>query len=119
MHSSVSYRYRAAVRRIVDADTVVFDVDLGFRVSAAITGRIATVDAPERYTDAGMAAAAWAEKWLTPVLRGTEVHLILESRKDARSFERWVVDVWRVVGDGEPESFADALVAASHGTRRE
>ncbi len=109
-----AYSYRATVRRIIDADTVVFDIDLGFRVTAAITGRIAGVNAPERYTAEGKAATAWVEAWLGPQ-QGTPARLIVESHNDARSFERWVLDAYRIVGDQAAESLADALIDAGHG----
>lgn len=64
------------VRRIVDADTLVIDLDLGWgtwRIGQKV--RLLGIDAPEMSTEAGKAARAWLESWL-PL--GTEV--IVESR---------------------------------------
>ncbi len=42
------YEYRAKVLRVVDGDTVDFEVDLGFRVSVKVRTRLEGVDTPER-----------------------------------------------------------------------
>jgi len=42
------YNYRAKVRRVVDGDTVDFEVDLGFNMYARIRTRLTEVDTPER-----------------------------------------------------------------------
>ena len=42
------YNYRAKVRRVVDGDTVDFEVDLGFNMYAKIRTRLIDVDTPER-----------------------------------------------------------------------
>lgn len=42
------YKYRAKVRRVVDGDTVDFEVDLGFHMYAKIRTRLIDVDTPER-----------------------------------------------------------------------
>lgn len=42
------YEYRARVKRIVDGDTVDFEVDLGFKISVTIRTRLLGVDTPER-----------------------------------------------------------------------
>ena len=42
------HTYRAKVKRVVDGDTVDFDVDLGFHISISIRTRLLGVDTPER-----------------------------------------------------------------------
>jgi micrococcal nuclease len=42
------YEYLAEVDRIIDGDTVDFNIDLGFSVSLKIRGRLAGCDTPER-----------------------------------------------------------------------
>lgn len=106
-----AYRYRATCERVIDGDTFVLRVDLGFRVAVSLEGRLSGVDAPEMSTAAGKAARAFAVGVLGDPTVGAEP-LIVESHRDQRSFARWIVDVY--VGG---ESFADLLVAAGHGTR--
>ena len=99
-----AYRYRATVNRVVDADTLLLDIDLGFRVNVAIPIRVRGVNAPELRTEEGERAREWAVQFL---------HLgkiVVETYRDRRSFERWVADVYV---DGEP--LADALIEAGHG----
>lgn len=45
------YEYRAKVKRVVDGDTVDFEVDLGFYISTKIRTRFIGVDTPERGED--------------------------------------------------------------------
>ena len=42
------FEYRAKVKRIVDGDTVDFEVDLGFNVNINIRSRLLGVNTPER-----------------------------------------------------------------------
>lgn len=53
--------YPASLVRVVDADTYVLRVDLGFEVSYTATIRLADLDTPERFTLAGRRATAAAE----------------------------------------------------------
>lgn len=102
------YLYRARIERVIDGDTYVLVVDLGFRVSLTITGRLRGVDCPELDTPAGMAAAEFVE-----ALRAVRPEFVIQSYKDQQSFARWIVDVWVTTG----ESLADVLVSAGHATR--
>lgn len=85
------YTYRATSDRVIDGDTFVANVDLGFFVAIKIHVRLHGVDTPEK------GQAGWAEA--TDALKAliTDKSLILKSFKDQRTFERWVCDVW--VGD--------------------
>lgn len=48
-----TYIYRAVVKRIIDGDTIVVTVDLGFRTSMEIVLRLYGLDAPELSTPEG------------------------------------------------------------------
>lgn len=103
-----AYRYRAKLVRAIDADTLVLNIDLGFRVFVELELRVHAVDAPEQSTPEGKEATAWASS----VLRhpdGSSRLLIVESFKDQRSFARWVGTVY-VDGD----DYAGLLRAAGH-----
>jgi len=100
------YRYRAKVRRVIDGDTYILDVDLGFRIYAAINIRVHDYDAPEMVGPdraRGIAAKEAAEALLL------SREIVIESYKDERSFERWVADVY--VGG---ESIAAILTTEGH-----
>lgn len=69
------YEYRAAVRRVVDADTVEVMVDLGFSTYRVETLRLAGVDAPERFTPEGIRATGYVQG-LLPVGRDVVVQTV-------------------------------------------
>ena len=100
-----AYRYRASLVRVVDADTLVLSVDLGFRVHLQVPVRLRGWDAPELRTPEGRAAADFVRKVCE---RGE--HLLVETFRDQRSFARWVGDVYV---DGR--RLTDLLAAAGHG----
>jgi endonuclease YncB( thermonuclease family) len=111
------YRYRASCLRVIDGDTFVAAVDLGFGpergkpgVTLPLRIRVHGVDTPEvskpwdkAQDGPGKAAAAFA------FLSLMYAPLVIESYKDERSFERWVCDVW--IGN---ESYADLLRQQGH-----
>jgi micrococcal nuclease len=103
-----AYVYRASCTRVVDGDTFVLALDLGFRVGVEIHGRLHGVDAPELPTPEGKAAKGFAMAVLPP-----SAPLIVRSYRDEQSFARWVVDVWLLDG----ALLADVLVAAGHARR--
>ncbi len=51
--SDPSYLYKAEVRDVIDADTVLLDIDLGFEVIRRQSIRLARIDAPPRDTPQG------------------------------------------------------------------
>ena len=58
------YSYRASVVRVVDGDTVEFDIDLGFHLSMRAKMRLVKIDAPEMSTDDGKTAKAFLATYL-------------------------------------------------------
>lgn len=100
--NSVEYRYKAAIDRWVDGDTVDLYVDLGFHIYAKTRFRLYGIDTPER------GQALWAEagdhaELMAPV--GTDV--TIEVYKDADKYGRWLANI---LVDGE--SVNRSLVAA-------
>lgn len=57
------HHYACQLERFVDADTVRLHVQLGFHICTVQTFRLAGVNAPERYTEAGKAATAFVREW--------------------------------------------------------
>lgn len=104
-----AYLYRAACRRVVDGDTFVADVDLGFRVSCAVTVRLRGVNAPEHNKPGGQDATDFLRALLLGDSEPTEV--LLQSFHDAQSFARWICDAWLPTG----QPLADAIIVAGHG----
>jgi micrococcal nuclease len=73
------YNYKATVERIIDADTVEFTIDVGFKTYMRMNMRLAGIDAPEMNTQAGKDAKAWLVDQL-PV--GHEVTLSIYKTAD-------------------------------------
>lgn len=97
------WTYRATLKRVVDADTLDVVVDLGFRVYVDIRVRLLGAWAPERYTAAGIAATAYAQRLLA------DPEIVIRTEHD-RSFARWLASV--ALADGT--DYASRLVAAGH-----
>jgi endonuclease YncB( thermonuclease family) len=112
-----AYTYRAACHRVVDGDTFIADVDLGFNVLAQIAVRIHGVNAPEKRTPQGPAATDFLRLTLgEPPEREPKSLLLSSLRGDVRSFARWVCDVW--VEDealGPVVLVAQTIIANGHG----
>lgn len=105
--NSVEYRYKAAIDRWVDGDTVDLYVDLGFHIYAKTRFRLYGIDTPERGHENWSEASDHA-KLMAPV--GTDV--TIEVFKDADKYGRWLVNI-HVNG----ESVNDSLVASGLAVR--
>jgi micrococcal nuclease len=116
-----SYRYRAKVVRVIDGDTIVVDVDLGWKTwQLAQSVRLFGINAPEMNTHQGPGAADFLEGL---VRKYGEAHagdywLVLESRKDKLDkYGRWLGLFFGVHGDGAQVCLNDEMVAAGYATR--
>jgi len=85
------HTYRAKVKRVVDGDTVDFDVDLGFYISIKIRTRLLGVDTPER----GHQDFAKATNILIDLLNkqtDEDGYLMIKTGKTGK-YGRWLVDI--------------------------
>lgn len=117
-----AYIYRARAVRAIDGDTLIANVDLGFGVEKGRPG----ITVPLRIRIRGLFCAEVTKPWekanaSTPGYQAaaalhaliTDMPLIVQSYKDARSFERWVCDVWI---EGEENTVAEHMIADGKGT---
>ena len=106
------YIYRATCERVIDGDTLVANVALGFCVSANITVRVRGVNTPELHGGTlGERNRAAQAKAFVQTLTAAPAVLTIQSYKDKQTFARWVCDVW--LPDGR--NLADVLIAEGHG----
>ena len=84
-----SYVYRARLNRVIDGDTQVYDVDLGFRVQVTVTVRVRNLFLAESNTPAGK-----ADTELVKAALASAKAIVLSTYKDQQTFSRWVADVW-------------------------
>lgn len=95
------YQYQARLVRVIDGDTVVLDLDLGFyQWRLGRSYRLARINAPEMSTPEGVAARDGLVAHLTAVTS----FMVATSKAD--SFDRWIVELY---ADGA--SVSDWLVA--------
>lgn len=95
------YNYAARLSRVIDGDTVVLDLDLGFyQWRLGRSYRLARINAPELSTAEGPASRNFLAGFLTG-------KALLVTTAKADSFDRWIVDLF---ADGS--NVSDQLVAA-------
>ena len=92
MIPEVTYTYPAELVRVIDGDTAVLRIDLGFNTSTTQHVRFIGYNAPELHgRNASKAQAAKAE--LENLLAGRK--LIVKTSKDfLQTFARYLADVW-------------------------
>ena len=79
-----AYRYRAELVRVIDADTLLLAIDLGFRASLRVPIRLRGWNAAERNTKRGQKAIRFVEELLAAC-----EDVVVETYKDRQSFARW------------------------------
>ena len=87
------YTYKAAVERVVDGDTIIVKIDLGFGNRCREYLRFRGIDAPEIDTPEGKKARQFVVNELAKV-----DHIILTSTKSDK-YGRYLADVY--YGDGK------------------
>jgi len=100
------YEYAAQVVRVIDADTVVLDVDLGFDTSRRDIFRLYGINAAEHGTPSGDAATAYLTAILTVGLEIT-----VSTHKD--KFDKYG-RMLAVLTTPDGKSVNDELVATGH-----
>ena len=64
IHTPQPYTYWATLVRVIDGDTVVLNIDLGFNVTLTDAHmRIYGINCPEKNTEAGQDALRYAKEW--------------------------------------------------------
>jgi micrococcal nuclease len=89
------FEYAASVVRVVDGDTIYFDVDLGFYIRLTLDVRLKGLNTPEirgPEREAGLKAKAFVEQAL-PV----GALAVLKTYKEEK-YGRYLADVWYLPG---------------------
>lgn len=124
------YQYRARVDRVIDGDTVVCDIDLGFHVSAKQHIRLADINAPELFRGTSEERqAGWSSKNalqeiidFSVMRQQSEWPFVLVTEKNRQTFGRFVGTLWeidRLEAHESTESINARMVDAGHATYRE
>lgn len=117
------FNYRARVDRVVDGDTLIMQIDLGFHITAKVSVRLLNVDTPElRSKDPderqrAQSARAFTNVWCNESVRNPRIAdpwaewpFVITTQK-ADSFGRWLGRVWSVKTG---EQLNEAIVAAGY-----
>ncbi len=99
MNPVPTYRYRAKINRVVDGDTIDFDIDLGFGVWLHKQRiRLARIDAPELRGEerkAGLKAKAYVEDEIEAF------ETVVQTIEDKKGkYGRWIAEVWYLDNNG-------------------
>lgn len=97
------WSYRATLNRVIDGDTYVLDLDLGFHVKLTETIRLLGIDTPERGTAAGRRATAFVNEWFG----GFPYVQVTTAPGQPKTFDRWVGSIVGLGHDGAPVPGAD------------
>jgi len=117
------FNYRARVDRVVDGDTIIMQIDLGFHMTAKVSVRLLGVDTPElRSKDPeerqrAQFARSFTDVWCNEAVGNPKItdpwvewpFVISTSKAD--SFGRWLGRVWSL---RTGEQLNEAIVAAGY-----
>ena len=105
------YVYSCAVERVIDGDTCVLQIDLGFEVSKRVTVRLFGIDAPEMRGDDRHRGIVARDALASKIM---DVPIMVETKKDAKGkFGRYLATLF-------DESGADVnewMVKSGHARR--
>ncbi len=79
------YTYMATLDRVIDGDTVVLNIDLGFRMTAKLPVRLNGLNCPEHGTPDGTAATDFITKWFEG-----KPTVLVATMKDPEKYGRWL-----------------------------
>jgi endonuclease YncB( thermonuclease family) len=90
------YTYKALVERVIDADTILLNIDLGFSSWARQKVRLRGIDAPELSTKEGQEARKFVEARLR------EVEFVVVKTFKSDKYDRYLSDVFCLKGEADP-----------------
>jgi micrococcal nuclease len=107
------YTYPAKLVRVVDGDTVVMTVDLGFSVSVEVEFRLFGINAPETKGATKAAGLAAKDHLIDLMSRG---RCVITSVKPPRQdkYGRWLAHVAIELPDGTSFLVSDRMVSDGH-----
>jgi len=108
------YEYGINLRRVIDGDTIVADIDLGFGVWLKDKHiRVAGVDCPEVKTAEGLAAREFTTQWMTQ--EAPDKYLVNVKTHKADKYGRILGSIGRTIHKTQCTYLLDALLLNQHG----
>lgn len=110
------YEYAIRLKRIIDGDTLVVDIDLGFGVWLKDKHvRVSGVDTPEIATLEGKLAREFTSLWM--INEPPDKYLIRVENHKSDKYGRILGSVGRITAKKECTYLRDALILSNHGTK--
>lgn len=111
------YEYRASVVKVVDGDTVDFNVDMGFHITVQDRFRLNGIDTPELHASdpTVRAAAVAAKEALTNLLASATTITIQTQKNEGDKYGRWLVTIQITKADSTVVSVVDWMLANGYG----
>lgn len=97
----VIYTYVATVERVIDADTLLVNIDCGFGIYRQERLRLRGIDAPEGKTLRGRRAADWVKSVLAHC-----PFIVVKTTKEGK-YGRYLADVFYLKGESDPQRIAE------------
>ncbi len=91
------YTYKALVEKVIDADTIWLNIDLGFSCWSRQKVRLRGIDAGEIDTQKGLEAKKFVEAHLK------EVSFIIVKTHKSDKYERYLADIFYLKDEAEPQ----------------
>ena len=116
MKLEIQRKYPCKILRVIDADTLKLEVDVGFRMSFTDSFRLIRINAPELRTDEGKEA----KKWLIDYLRIADMKkqkFYTITNKHGKY--RWLADIFVASGRFDHLNLNDEIVKAGHAIFKE
>lgn len=108
------YDHPVTLVRVIDGDTVVVDIDLGFGIRLAAQHlRLYGINAPELSTTDGHTS----KNFLTELLHEKTVHIETHRQDDKDKYGRWLATLWIIQDDYERLNVNDYLVRSGYALR--
>lgn len=104
----------ARIVRVLDADTLEADLDLGWRITYRAKIRLAGINAPEKNTTEGRAARAWVDVYLADVTAAGAWHPITVVSHSLDKYGRVLADVTVQDPRRGPWDLGTELLTAGH-----
>ncbi len=95
------YTYVAAVKRVVDGDTLIVMIDLGLKTKTIQRLRLRGIDCPERTTPRGRHVKDYVKKLLDK-----QEFIIVKTHKNDK-YGRMLADVFYLAKEKDPEAAAE------------
>lgn len=108
------YTYAAEVIKIVDADTLDVEIDVGFKIKQEHRVRLRGINAPEPGTSPGRRAKRFVERELAkcvvekPLFKGVRANrpLVVVKTYKMGQYGRYTADIYYLQGEADPEVIA-------------